>query len=158
MPETGDYILVYFLERQLSGKRFLRTRNEWPMHITLVPWFSVSDEQALIRSVQSLAKSTSPFDVPLGDIKGFGNNATVTVAADQSAVGKLHQTLLGLVRDTVHDMQWVNERYVAHVTHHDGQPVPQPGTVLPVHDFWLVRLRPENMCEITRRFTLGDEQ
>ena len=153
MAETGDCILVYFLDEQPLGKQFLRKRKEWPLHITLAPWFEVVDEPALIANLEALAGRTESFSIQLGPVEQFGNNATVTVVVDQTAVRKLQEVLLKVVA-SVRDNRWVGKHYKAHVTHHDGQPSPETGAVLDLSAFWLVRLLPDNVCEIAHRFAL----
>jgi hypothetical protein len=158
MVEAGDCILVYFLTDEPLGKQFQKTRQQWPMHMTLVPWFRCNSIAVLNNSLEELAENVRPFDLTLGEVEQFHTGATVTVLADPAEEIKLHDALVDAL--AANGAEIINTDYVhagrhrAHVTHHDGQPIPRMGETLHMGAFWLVRLLPNNICEVTSSFVL----
>jgi 2'-5' RNA ligase len=153
----GDCILVYFLSEQSEGFEFKRTRNDWPMHITLVPWF-VTDAADLDEQLQNCAREAAPFDVVLGDEAQFNPDTRVTIPADTQDISQLHDQLLKCVEASggkLRTDRWIRESYKAHVTHHDSQPIPRSGDTYRVDSFSMVTLLPGNRCKVTQRFPLG---
>ena len=159
MVQTGDVILVHFLDNQPLGLRFLRQCNGWPLHVTLMPWFSVADEIALQAELARLATRTSQFTTSFGNQIAFNPETDVTLVQDTSGLHQLHLDLLNIATRngaSQRTSNWVGDAYKPHVTHHDGQPIPQTGDALPIYDFSLVRLLADNVCEVVRHFNLGD--
>ena len=157
-PLTGDFIVVHFLQRQAVGTTFLRTRNDWPLHITLVTWFTAPDPNELLRQLAATAAQLKQFDAVLGGEEDFAMDARVTVIERQKDMDQLHRVLLAAAQETggvVRDGRWTGDAYRAHVTHHDNEPAPGSGERLTVDGFSLVRLLPGNRCGVSYNFLLG---
>lgn len=157
-PQPGDRILVYMLGEQPLGEQFRRKRLEWPLHITLVPWFSVTDEQGLLASIGAFAARERQLEIALGGVEHFNAHTEVTLVAEQVAIHQLHDDLLAAVRaggGEPRNLQWTGPGYRAHVTHHDNQPIPAIGLTLRIESFALVRLLDGDICEVERNFILG---
>lgn len=156
--QAGDVILVHFLVEQPVGLRFLRHRNDWPLHITLLPWFSASDEAKFITELLRLATQSPSFTVSMGEQTMFNPQTKVSLVNDG---GKLRQLHLAVLKATAElsvqhrTLQWTGDAYKPHVTHHDAQFVPESGTELLVQNFSLVRLEQGNMCEVLQHFKLA---
>jgi 2'-5' RNA ligase superfamily len=156
--QVGDYILVYFLDEQPVGRRFAKTRNDWPLHVTLVTWFMSDDIDVMKEALQGSAEYSPALQVVLGEDVQFNADTLVSVVADQSGVAMLHGALLATLNEagvTLRDEQWSGERYTAHVTHHDTEPVPKAGDVLDIAQCSLVKLLPAKVCEVVQHFPFG---
>lgn len=163
MPARGDLIVVHFVEPVMVGARFVRTRNTWPLHITLVPWFSATDEAAVVTQLQEVATASEPFLVQVGAERAFGPQQEIPVHIiepnDQPLVRKLHEQLTATLRQllvTFESERWMGEHFTAHITHHQ-EPfrARREGEHLTVEVLHLVRLEEHNVCEIVRQFRLG---
>lgn len=67
--QPGDRLITAFIDRRETGERF----NQWPPHITLIPWFRTdvaSDELAL--EIQATLSHIRPFAVEIGQEERFG--------------------------------------------------------------------------------------
>ena len=160
MAQSGDFILVCFLDDEPVGKTWERSRRQWPLHVTLVPWFGSADGTTLVSALEAVAQRHEQFIVTLGEPEQFNENTTVNVLADQTAVQQLHEDLLNTVETLgvqLTSTQWVRDAYKAHVTHHDGMRTPTTGELVDITNFSLVALQPMNQCKIIQHFNLGSK-
>ncbi|MEJ0073235.1 MAG: 2'-5' RNA ligase family protein [Candidatus Saccharibacteria bacterium] len=160
-PSEGDFILVYFLEHQAVGKEFARTRDTWPLHITLVTWFVAPAARQLVADLDAIIPGLRPFEAVLGKEEQFAEDTRVTLVKNQADVQRLHDTLAECVQTAageIRDKRWIGDRYTAHVTHHASEKPPRKGTRLDVTEFSLVRLLPGDTCGVARNFHLGVER
>lgn len=156
-PQAGDFIVVHFLQRQDVGTTFLRTRNDWPLHITLATWFTVPDPRQLLQRLVSTAARQKQFDAVLGAEADFDMGARVTLVEQQKDIHELHRSLLVDVHEAagvVRSERWTGDAYRPHVTHHDNEPAPISGERLRVDGFSLVRLLTGNRCGVSYNFSL----
>lgn len=117
--ETSDkFVLVASLETLEKGDEF----THWPLHVTLLPWFTVPDErmQAFDNAVKNRVH-TYGAQFPLGDtIEMFGPHKDVPVRTLKS-IGRLahmHRELVDCVEranGTFYD-SWIKDDYRPHVT------------------------------------------
>lgn len=156
--KPGSLMLVYFVEQQLEGWTF--ERRHWPLKITLVPWFKVDDEEAVIRSLERVANETSPLTLAVGKQENFGVNhdVPVNVIANQEPVLELHQKLVTALSEAdtaYHEQRFMGKEYVAHITRHevDGRHSNE-GEDIAVNNFHLVRLLEDNTCRVEQQFDL----
>lgn len=161
MVKPGDLIVVHLVDKVPVGYTFERRRLSWPLHITLVPWFSAADEAVVDESLEAVAAKYQPFTATVGEITHFGaqNEVVVNIIEDNSSLDTLH----GDVYKTLTDLQvvFVSEQYVgkqyrAHITRHepDGH-FKSAGDIEPIADFHLVRIKDSNTCEVIKKYTLG---
>jgi 2'-5' RNA ligase len=159
--QAGSLILVHFLEEQAEGYRFERKRNQWPLHITLVPWFTVADEEVLKACLTSVMQTTEAFAVTVGEQVLFGGHQEIAVnlISDQTDVVRLHHSLMALLQGMmvrIYDTHWTGAAYRAHITRHDApHQWRTEGSKENFYDVHLVRLLAGNVCEIAERFVLN---
>ncbi|HSX34883.1 MAG TPA: 2'-5' RNA ligase family protein [Candidatus Saccharimonadales bacterium] len=158
MPQPGDLILVHMLEPQAVGSYFSRER--WPLHITLMPWFGAP---ATLRSqlhvgLNQVAQSQPAEQVVIGDQALFGPNQDVPVEllTEPGALQPLHEALLSLVQLLqlpLVNPQWTGENYRPHIARYNGQHV-DAGDAFTVADMYLVELQRDSSCQILTRLEL----
>ena len=158
MVAVGSLILVYFVEQQLEGWTF--ARDHWPLHMTLVPWFQVEDEEAAVRSLARVSGQGEPLRLGVGGQEKFGvnNDIPVNVVNNQEPVMALHKKLveaLGNADTAFGEQNFVGENYQAHITLHivDGRHS-NDGEELLVNDFHLVRLIDAGTCRVEKQFEM----
>ncbi len=162
MAAPGDYILVNFVDTQAIGLQFERKRLSWPLHITLMPWFCLqqkTDEPQLDQVLQGMSQENLPFSLKAGGVEYFGAKADVPVHVieNQAPVQIFHKTLKARLDDIgviYRSELYVDDNFVAHVTQHGDQKL-HIGDLLNVVDFCLVKLQPENICRVVKRYSLG---
>jgi 2'-5' RNA ligase len=160
VAQTGDTILVHFLKPQPVGQRFRYRHNEWPLHITLVPWFFTEKQVELLRALTAAAEWVQPFTVELQKTAWFDEDTKVTLVGG-AGLPELHQRLLEVVaanNGQLANTTWVGKTYKPHVTHHQDAVPPAKGSKIVVDNISLVRLKPENICEVEHNFPLGAAQ
>lgn len=156
--QAGSLVLVYFVEQQLEGWVF--ARDHWPLHITLVPWFTVDDEEAIERSLDRVAAATAPLRLGVGELDNFGvrHNIPVNIIVNQEPVKALHDKLVGTLGEAdiaYHEQRFMGQEYIAHITRHevDGRHSNE-GEEIMVNDFHLVRLLDDTTCRVETQFDL----
>jgi 2'-5' RNA ligase len=153
----GSWVLVHFIEQQLEGWTF--SRDHWPLHMTLVPWFATKDEEAVMRSLDRLADSIPPFILSIGAPEPFGAHGKLAnVIINQGPARAFHQKLLKTIQGAdaaLHNAKFVGQEYRAHITRHkaDGRHSNEGERVL-MNDFHLVRLIDANTCLVEQQFLL----
>jgi 2'-5' RNA ligase len=169
-----QYILVHFVETQKIGHRFIRSRAEWPLHITLIPWFTVHAELTtpFIAALTERAQQCCRFDATVGEEHAFtapngDKRVPVNLMANQKPFRNLHNQLLNLVRDYYMSFEvtnpYIGDRFRAHITHHTKDGVVYrctQGDTLHIKDFSLVRLIPgkdTQKCEVVENFYLTED-
>ena len=176
MHDLGLLIIVHLVERQPEGTTFRRKRAEWPLHVTLVPWFTVSDDQRsqLLAALIQYGVSKAPFAVHVGEQELFGphKDVPVNLIREQAPVAQLHDDLLTLVRRQgiqIHGSASIHpgleQTYRAHITHHPGDGIHRrfPGDEELFDGFSVARLLDndgEQWCEIIQnvRFEEGTHE
>jgi 2'-5' RNA ligase len=160
MPKPGDFIVVHLVEKQAIGTRFEKWRNVWPLHITLAGWFAAADSSGIADALRRVANSERAFEAQLGDEAMFGHDhdIRVQIVTNQGPIKELHELLVTAIKAAAgafENEHWFGENYRAHVTQHDNATV-HKGDSIQVNDFHLVKLLPENICEIVQGFALRE--
>jgi 2'-5' RNA ligase len=162
---ANSYILVHFVERQSVGTKWLRKREEWPFHITLVPWFDTVNRYALDSLLEQIAKSTAPFEALVGKRITFGETVNVHLIDDQADVKRLHTQLLAVLQGLDFQFQsdsiYIADNYRAHITEHQVGNTLAPDDQVDFSDFSLVQLLelPNGQCcEVLKNFSLQDSE
>jgi 2'-5' RNA ligase len=160
MARPGDLIVVHMLEPQAMGSYFSRSR--WPLHITLLPWFSANEAQLLQlrRQLQQLALTLPPVTAVVGAEAQFGpqQNIPVNVIAG-NMLQPLHQALLNLaqlLQLPLASTDYTDKNFTAHISRYEDRYASE-GDQLALHDFYLVALQRDNSCQIVGRFELKGE-
>lgn len=160
ITRTGDFILVHFLDDEPVGKTWERRRSQWPLHITLVPWFGSASEDELIEALRQFGATRKAFGLVLGETERFNENTVVSLIQNQTDILSLHKDLLTVVQKPgvqLTSTRWVGDAFKAHVTHHEGVRIPQTGGRLSVGTFSLVALLPLNQCKVIHHIELRAE-
>lgn len=156
MSKFGSLLLVSFFDGAASA-RF--NRSNWPMHLTLVPWFSAesADNKKLSLALHRAARQHLAFNIIIGEQKLFGPDKNVPVHIITSPEPKqLHELLVEEVEKagySIENKRWTGDRYQAHVTWYSYDHAEQ-GAELPLREFSLVRLIEGNNCEVLEDFKL----
>lgn len=165
MRDLGSLIIVHLVEKRPEGTTFRRKRAEWPLHITLVSWFTADDDQRsqLLAALAAYGAVKQPFTVHVGADELFGphKDVPVNLINEQASVAALHDELMAIVHQ--HSAQFhgnasahsgVEQSYRAHITHHqaaDGLHRRFPGDQETFDGFTVARLLDndgEQWCEI----------
>lgn len=159
MIPDGSYIIIHLVEPKEEGRTFRRTRLGWPLHITLVPWFTSLDDAKMTVALAALARKQPAFTVTVGEEALFGSEQDVAVSlvATTAPCEALHRALVDMLRSQ--NVVFASERYMEaeyrpHVTHH-GERRRRSGDIETVNDITLVRLLDQQTCEVVRHFKLG---
>ena len=169
MGGTGSLILVHLVERQPEGHRFRRSRSEWPLHVTVIPWFRVPGAKrlAFFRAVERYAKSQPQFSVTVGADAAFGHNSDIPVnlIVEQEALRDLHEGLLDVLRQfgtiNTNARAYIQGDYRAHITHHTKDGALHrllPGDRERIDSITIAQLvhsEGQEMVEIMHNFLLG---
>jgi 2'-5' RNA ligase len=167
-----SFILVHLVEKRSVGERFLRKRAEWPLHITLAPWFYVDSwkEATLLEAIKACVQSKHRFQAEVGEELLFTSsgdkNVAVNVMADQLPFKDMQTDLLDIVRqyyDSFHAAEpYIEDAFTAHITHHEHMGTVHrrvSGDVEDIDNVTVLRLisaRPTDYCEVVAHFSLPD--
>jgi 2'-5' RNA ligase len=102
--------------------------QDWPLHVTVMPWFSVSDRhsESFIEALEHRAsQEKSPLQLFGDEIEYFGSDRSIKVRTlrNISRIAQLHNDLLSLIaRDYagIVDSPYIGSQYRAHVTEQAG--------------------------------------
>lgn len=112
---TKEYVVVALIHPMNMGDVF----ESWPLHMTLVPWFTLDNKRLFMDDAQKLAKRYSRIDSVVGEVRQWGN-LSVNVLERTPRLHSLHIDLLQLVRShgqlKVRE-QYTGEHYTPHITH-----------------------------------------
>jgi hypothetical protein len=111
MVAIGDCILVCLVEQDRIGRKFTRRRNDWPYHVTLVPWFHTDDDTVLDAVLESCAHHSTPFEAVVGPERSFGDHGEVhvNIIAQPEQFHGLHVSLLTAIKSlqaTGYETSW----------------------------------------------------
>lgn len=171
MSGADSLMIVHLLEDHEPGHRFVRNSHQWPLHITLVPWFYIESFNLphLDEALANLSKTKQPFDIKVGTQvmlrSGEGGLLPVNIVAEQRDIKQLHLELLGLVRSKykafhLSPPKFIEGDYIAHITHNaetEGSPKHKEGDVFS-GGFSLIREISDggiSICELVKNFDLG---
>lgn len=157
MPRAiGSRVLVCFLQAPVLGFRFARRRENWPLHITLMPWFE-TDDLRLRSALEQIVARQKQFSVSIDGIAQFNATTHVSLLTASLEMSALHRLLVSTVCGVggkIQDERFIGAQYRPHVTHHEGNPVPAVGTVIHINAVHMVRLLPDNVYEVEQCWPL----
>ena len=94
--------------------------REWPLHITLVPWFEEAKQPQLSDGLETVAGYIRPFEAKLGARALFGAQQDVPVwtIEENRSLQSLHNHTLTVVYDANGqlDYSYVGYHYKPHIT------------------------------------------
>lgn len=115
------YSLAHFLNAEdgLEGVKF----TDWPLHLTVVPWFRGADEWESIRNLEFIAEQLRVCAIALGkrvlgSVELYGPDADVPVrpTGQSTGLGVAHGLLLARFLPYLVDRTYVGDNYNPHVT------------------------------------------
>ncbi len=118
MENSDKFVLVASLDPLEKGDEFTR----WPLHVTLLPWFTIPDDrmQAFDNSVKSRVH-TYEAQYPAGDtLEMFGpeKNVPVRTLKNIGRLAHMHRELVECVErvnGTFYD-SWIKDNFRPHLT------------------------------------------
>lgn len=116
---------------------------EWPLHITIVPWFPCDDEKKLDAILEEIAGNHPVFSVTVGPAEWFGpkKDVPVNLVEASPALMALHIAVFEALEKNnfpIHQKEFVGAGYRAHITHQKhGQK--HPRQILRLKSFTLVK-------------------
>ena len=118
MSARNEHVVAIVLEPVAIGQEFI----DWPLHITIVPWFPRDDAQKLDSILTNVAKTQSGFSVEVGEIEKFGpeKNVKVNLIKDSSGLNELHWIIFKVLEKNkfgIHQKEYVGNGYRPHITH-----------------------------------------
>lgn len=111
-----EYTIVALLEDVSVGETIIK----WPLHVTILPWFSFYDYSAFLNQIHDIAQKTEPIEIRVGTRATWGVN-TVNVIDYSIALHRLHEEILkiasahGNLRKNGHE--FIGRNYTPHITH-----------------------------------------
>ncbi len=115
----------------------------WPLHITIVPWFTVSEKTKLDEVLSKVAARHEAFLVSAGRKEVFGkkDKLAVNLINDSGELHRLHWEVFHSLEKNgflVHQKTHLGEKYKPHVTH-QGKKHLKENEELVIDRFSLVR-------------------
>lgn len=139
MAVRNEHLVVVLLESMPLGVEF----EDWPLHITLVPWFPCRDESRLDKVLQGVAANNHKLQVTVGKRVMFGprKDIPVNLLTNDGDLYRLHWDVFRTLETNgfpIHQKTHLGQNYRAHITH-QGKRHKNEGDVLPINSFVLVR-------------------
>lgn len=161
--KPGALILVTMVDPAAVPAKFRRKRLDWPLHITLVPWFELPDEAAFLEQLRTIIPMEESFQVTVGEEAAFGieNDTPVNLINYSRPLTVMHYFLLTALEahqaTMVSNTNWIRDKYSPHVTHHGNSRL-HLGDVVSVNTITVVRLLDDDWCEVVDALTLNEAE
>lgn len=117
MAKRNENVIVILLEKMPVNEEFI----EWPLHITVVPWFHGYDETKLDKLLSQIAASHKKFKAGVGQLEKFGykKDVEVNLIDNNKQLNQLHRDVFDILESNdfiIHQKDFVGEGYRAHIT------------------------------------------
>ena len=118
MAKRNEHVIAIMIEPVSVGQEFI----DWPLHITVVPWFPCHDDNKLDALLMEIAKSHRPFKAKVGKLEKFGpkRDVPVNLVKRNRRLNNLHNDVLDVLEKndmSIHQKNFVGNGYQAHITH-----------------------------------------
>lgn len=126
------------------GERF----TMWPLHMTILPWFSAPNIETVIAHTRDVVVNLKPFKVQVGQRAYFGQRKLPVKLIDNShELQDLHERLLGMVNDNGWEIKgrYTGPNFRPHVTQKAGR---DAGGELLINKIHIAEAQPQNYREI----------
>lgn len=147
---SQKYVVGHFID--LPSEQFNFSCKNWPLHITLLPNFTINNDlDQVINKLELLSSKIKPFIVQVGNNEHFGLKGEVLVSLikPNASIINLHEKLVGLTRDYKFDTpQYINAGYRPHATKKPNCQL-NKNEIYEVNSMTLVDMYPKN--NINRR-------
>ncbi len=154
-PAIDRYVLAHMVEPIRVGKIF----SKWPLHITVLPWFTYrSDLEALHRHVRAALDEQRPIKTTVGKKVFFNRTTPVHEVSPIDSLQAEHERLVELVQKngdfSVHT-GYTGKAYRPHITVRGERSI-EPGRVLKLDDLYIVGAEPQgNARTVLARIAFG---
>lgn len=141
------------LEPQQVGRRF----TLWPLHITLLPWFSAPDATTVEHVCQETVHGLHTFTVHVGERGYYGQrNLPVKHIMHSPELNDLHLKLLNAIEHQSWDIKgrYTGPHFRPHVTQKQGK---DAGGEITVNSLYIVEKLGQGYREITSKVELTHE-
>jgi 2'-5' RNA ligase len=147
-----DFLVVCMLAPIEVGTQF----TQWPLHMTLVPWFKASDEKTVQEIVQNATSVHHPFSVTIGERAYFGPAGKLPVLkiVNTPDLQSLHESVLQAVKDAGLQIEgrYTGDNYSPHVTQQAGK---DAEGVLQFDCVYIAEALPQGYRKIVAKLELG---
>lgn len=140
-PDTLDpsYLLAYFMAEQQPGDEF----TNWPLHITIIPWFRVNNIEQVDTGLQTVAERTGPFRPfrVCGQGQAQFGDYQVRLIEPVSLMKAIHQQIYQLLQNKQArfiSTRFFGDNYVPHISHQSGSSFGH-GQVALISGFYLLK-------------------
>lgn len=152
---SQKYVIVHFIDISKVPNEFPYT--EWPLHVTLLANFTVSQPlEKLIEKLALYAQETEPFEIMSDgeDLFGLNQNIAVSLIQPSENIKKLHADLAAITKSLgaeFDEPKFMGEGFRPHATKQVSSRLADR-QILMLNNFTLVDMYPDN--DIKRRRTL----
>lgn len=131
-----EYVVVALLDDAKDRERIL----QWPLHITILPWFSFHDYEGFCQKAKEVIQVEPSFDVSVGFETRWGER-NVNLLQYSIPLHRLHDQLLKIAkkhgRMQIRDHHYAERSYVPHITHQGRQKI-EEGRKIKVDSLYLI--------------------
>jgi len=136
------YLLAWFVKPLQAGEGFVR---DWPLHLTLVPWFWIRDLEKTIAAIEAVIQRQAALKITCTDESYLaGGRTRVRLVQKTDELEKFHQSLIDLINGLALPMmdKFTGKQYLPHITVR-GADYPAKGDRFSLDHLALVRALPE---------------
>ncbi len=153
--QPGDRLVCAFLENRETGETF----TDWPLHITIVPWFRTEvTSDVLAEEMQAAMRDIEPFEAVAGGEAGFGYkgqklvNLILTPSSLEDIEKAVREVLHGHNAWMVDETTKIRRVFRPHVTKNTSGRVYE-GDVFPINSIYIIEQKGVRK-EITGKISL----
>ena len=131
-----QYITCAFVDDYAVGDELL----DWPLHITLVPWFFVDNMRQFQDDLVQHVADIHRIPVTVGEQRTWGPNV-VNVIQRSAPLHELHARLLHLITSSgelLINQQYTGLNYTPHITHQKSLSA-QPGDNVTIGTVYIIK-------------------
>ena len=159
----NEHLIVIPLEPLKTGEQFI----EWPLHITIVPWFGVEESRAqeLDDLLLEIASRHLPIEAKVGRVAMFGahHDISVNLIQPNPALDVLHQDVFDSLEKcgfAIHQKEWLDENYKPHIAWQGGKHCAE-GQEMQIAKFALIKQTRQKVTgtmvkELAKEYQLGE--
>ena len=136
----NEHLIVIPLEPLKKSKPFI----DWPLHVTIVPWFAVPEERAedLGILLTNIATRYRKFNVKVGGVAMFANGQlSVKLIEPAETLQALHLDVFNTLENngfTIHQKDFLNANYRPHFIYQPEDKF-KTGSLITISSFSLIR-------------------
>lgn len=143
----NEYIVAYMLKPLDEGQQF----EKWPLHMTILPWFSSPDASQTEKIVADMAASHAPLTLKADGTAQFGHDRTVRLIVSTDRLSQLYDDLSQQLKDAGSEFTVkLYEAYQPHVTVKDTEDVQSDSEVI-VDTMYLIQAPRNGMGHGTKK-------